>query len=203
MDERAARGQAALHESPQGERQDTDQSLVRLRWPFAAALVLLLGGLAAHAAQPHLAAWWALRQADKQFQAEVRHLHPAVSALNRMSPVPGMAPCGGRVNVPVRIDGLECLVGDGQVLPTAVALVHSLETTGATITEQHCIRLPHLGILCRIKATIERQEAVFSVGPQLTDHEPSVPHGVTIRGGLGIWAFAPLPRHAPAVALPS
>lgn len=173
--------------------------MVRLRWPFVTALVVLVVGLCGWLIVPGVQHAWQRRAVE----AKMRPLRPGIDLMMRLPVDAGTSVC--RTPDEVRATGLMCWRSARAPVAATTDLLAALHSVGATNVVAKCVSAGKLGPRCTVTAHLAAVEYRAYVGPQLQSRiGRTVLVGAEIVGGMAALGMIPsyLPPGTP-IAVPT
>jgi len=142
---------------------------VRIRWPFAAALIAALLAAPSAMVVPRFVHWWHERaeaQQEAAADARMQRLYgDTMAAMYRMTLPASFKSCGPPARRPVPFRCWDS--NDVAVRPATTAVEHALADVGASRLQGDC----HLNVgrirLCEITAQLGGRSVAARVGPQI------------------------------------
>lgn len=141
-----------------------------VRWPFKAAVALLVVGLAAAVAVPWAAHAWQARQDRQRAAALAEQMAPTAHALGRLSPPPGATSCGSADGL--RFSGDVCWLGTQTPGRAALAMAAQLRQVDARDVLVRCVRRDDGTTACGLQATVANHLFSAMVTPPFGSDPP-------------------------------
>lgn len=163
-----------------------------LRWPFKAAIVVLVLGLAAWVAVPRTVSAWRAHQDHERRAAFVAEMAPTAQVLLRVTTPQGAVRCGSEEGT--RINGDLCWQGPQTPGRASLALQEELLRLGATAVSVHCARKPAGPTFCLVEGDVAGQKFSALAGPP---YAGSPPAGARFHLSGNALIPLPLPAWAP------
>lgn len=183
----------------------------RPRWPFTAALVLLIGGLAIKAAAfdvVYIPMTAEERQESKRFAETFDRAQPAAELLKDLELPAGLSDCNPDLPDTTARTHMICWRGTPDAVPAAAQLSKNLRSLGATAVVPVCAKKEWDNgasmTMCKVTGDILGEHFVATVrqSPTKPGGAPTL-DGIFVSGGVGELPFLlPMPLKGTPVPVP-